>query len=360
MKTLLLIVFSLICWRGYSQDIFRQYDLAYTELQGMLTGNAPVSFKRAVFITENAYLNGSLNYQEFVSNINILSKLSKQIAEQDQLIYSESDKVRVSRYAAVFRIMKDSVRFMVDSARSFTTLPYGYDFDDFWGEKDWQKMFVTKLLKTHSGNCHSLPFLYKILCEELGEPAWLAMAPNHIYIKLWSKNTGWFNTELTSGYFPIDAWIMASGYIHLNAIQNRLYMDTLSTRQSIAVCLVDLAKGLERKVGQHASIDFVRKCCDLALQYYPNYANALLLKAETMKATFEQYMKRMGAKNPVDALSNPVAKATFDDMENLYMNINQLGYRMMPKEMYLSWLAELNEQKGKYSNTKILNKFKGY
>lgn len=217
-------------------------------------------------------------------------------------------------------------------------------------------MFVTKLLKTHSGNCHSLPFLYKILCEELGEPAWLAMAPNHIYIKLWSKSTGWFNTELTSGYFPIDAWIMASGYIHLNAVQNRVYMDTLSSKQSIAVCLIDLAKGFEKKVGKNASADFVGECADLALQYYPYYANALLLKAETMKVVFEQKMKGIGAKYPVDALSNPDAKKMFDEMEKLYLHIHQVGFRMMPKEMYLSWLSELKEQKEKYSNTNILNK----
>ena len=83
--------------------------------------------------------------------------------------------------------------------------PYSYDFTDFDGKEDWRQMFVIKLLQTHSGNCHSLPFLYKILIEENGEKANLALATNHIYIKHQIKKSGWYNTELTSGIFPIDA-----------------------------------------------------------------------------------------------------------------------------------------------------------
>jgi hypothetical protein len=49
--------------------------------------------------------------------------------------------------------------------------------------------------------------------------------------------------------FPIDAWLMASGFIHLSSIQNAIYMDTLSTKQSIAACMVDLAQGYEKAVG---------------------------------------------------------------------------------------------------------------
>gem|GEM_PF-4659315 len=44
-------------------------------------------------------------------------------------------------------------------------------------------------------------------------PAYLAMAPNHTYIKLRSDKNGWYNTELTSASFPIDSWLMVSGYI---------------------------------------------------------------------------------------------------------------------------------------------------
>ena len=138
-------------------------------------------------------------------------------------------------------------------------------------------MFVSKLLETGKGNCHSLPYLYKILADELGIPCYLAFAPNHIYIKLFSEQTGWYNTELTSATFPVDAWIMASGYITTDAIRNSLYMDTLSTKQTVANCLVDLAHGYQRKFGRE-NPDFVIKCCNTVLQYHPANVNAMLTK----------------------------------------------------------------------------------
>lgn len=61
---------------------------------------------------------------------------------------------------------------------------------------------MSKLLDTQKGNCNSMPYLYKILAEELGVDANLALAPNHVYIKHNIKSLGWYNTELTSGIFP--------------------------------------------------------------------------------------------------------------------------------------------------------------
>lgn len=358
MKKTLPIILLFISVSLFGQGISRQdsYKETLKEFEAMLTDNSKASFKRAVFITENSYLNDQLNFDEFDVYIKYLASLSNTISRLGTLEYEESDKETVRKYWSVFVLMTDSLRFLNQSGELETWLPFTYDFDDFWGEKDWSKMFVTKLIATRKGNCHSLPFLYKMICEELGVNAHLAMAPNHIYIKHWTKKTGWFNTELTSGYFPIDAWIMASGYIHLSAVQNRVYMDTLSLKQSIAVCLIDYAKGFERKFGD-ADLDFILKCSDLALSYYPLYTNAMILKAETIKKKFENKMKIIGANSPVSALTNPEAKSLFDEMEKLYYHLHQIGYRMMPKEMYISWLSEINREKGKYLNKEIDRNF---
>ncbi len=227
---------------------------------------------------------------------------------------------------------------------SLRFLPFTYDFDDFYGEQDWTKMFVSKLLDTGSGNCHSLPYLYKILSKELGTTAHLALAPNHIYIKHWSMKDGWYNTELTSAAFPIDAWIMVSGHVHINAIENGVYMKALNEKESIALCLIDLAEGFKRKT-KNEDLDFIIKCCDTALRYFPNYINALLLKAETLKLIFDQKYKNSNDKELV--------KKHFNKLQNLYAHIHELGYRQMPKEMYLKWLTELKTEKEKYSNKKI-------
>lgn len=336
----------------------KYYEQAFLEIKGMLSDSIKTSFKRAVFITENAYVDNELNYAAFDNRIQHLVMLCKDMSNIGTLYYDDKDKDEVAKYWSVFMVMKQRKTFELDSnnqRKPFT--PFTYDFEDFWGEQDWTKMFVSNLMATAKGNCHSLPFLYKILCEELNAKAYLAMAPNHIYIKHWTKKTGWFNTELTSGYFPIDAWIMASGYVHLSAVQNRLYMDTLSSKQSIAVCLIDLAKGYERKFSKSVDLDFIDKCADLALRYYPNYANGLILKAETMKKRFEQYMVKHNAKYPSDVFKITEAKSLYDEMENLYFRIHQLGYRMMPKEMYITWLEELSQEKEKYVNKQITSGF---
>ena len=87
-----------------------------------------------------------------------------------------------------------------------------------------------------------MPLLYKLIMDKLGEKCWLSLAPNHMYIKAWNKRAGWYNIELTCADFPTDAWLTASGYIHLDAIRNGIYMDTLSVQQSIALCLTDIVR----------------------------------------------------------------------------------------------------------------------
>lgn len=358
MKTILINLLLLITLPVAAQTIGKEniktnYEKAFLEIKGMVEGNVNASFKKAVFATENAYMDGAIDFTEFDEAIQFLAGRCKNIEKQIDLYYSERDKAQVQKNFAVFKLMSDTVRYYSDSVNFRETYPFTYDFDDFWGDFDWSQMFVTKLLRTGKGNCHSLPFLYKILTEEIGGKAYLSMAPNHIYIKQHAKQGGWYNTELTSNQFPIDAWIMASGYIHLSAIQNGVYMDTLSTKQSLAVCLTDLAKGFERKFP--TDFEFTLKCVDLALQYYPNYPNAMILKAETMKKQFEQIMEKSRVEYASQMFDNPQAKELYDKMEKLYYSIHQIGYRMIPKEMYVSWIVDLKRHKEKYENKEISN-----
>jgi hypothetical protein len=87
---------------------------------------------------------------------------------------------------SVFNVIYDTTYLSADAVMT-GYLPFRYSFDDPLGKQDWSNMFVTKLLATHQGNCHSLAYLYKILADELGAKCWLALAPNHIYIKNYSE-----------------------------------------------------------------------------------------------------------------------------------------------------------------------------
>lgn len=223
-------------------------------------------------------------------------------------------------------------------------IPFRYDFEDIFGDTDWRQMFVSKLLSTRRGNCHSLPFLYKILCNKLGVRAHLALAPNHIYIKHYSEKTGWYNTELTSATFPVDAWLMASGYISLEAIQNGIYLDTLSEKESIALCVVDLAQAYDHKYPEHEG-RFVLQCCNLALKYFPDCMPALLLQAQTYAQQFQNLLNRKPDSPQIEKLQKIINES--------YAQIYRLGYRQMPKSMYADWLISLQKEKEKYQNPNV-------
>lgn len=339
-----------------AQDSTRYYQQAYQIIDSMLTGKTQLDFKKAVLTTENAYLDGQLNYSKINNEIEALIHLTETLIFADSLIYSEIDKKEVEINAAIFKLLTDTIPIVFDTLHQFFHKPYTYDFDDMWGQKDWTKMFVSKLLVKGNGNCHSMPYLYKILAEEFQIPAYLSFAPNHIYIKIHCKKTGWYNTELTSATFPVDAWIMASGYVHLDAIRNGLYMDTLSLQQSTAYTLLDLAQGYQQKFGK-TNPDFVIKCCNTVLKYHAVNVNAMLTKAESQKRFIDTKMKSQKVKSPKDLFADNSIKSMYSDMEQTYVRLHQWGYRRMPEEMYMEWMGMLKKEPEKYIDKKVIYKF---
>lgn len=354
-KFLLILLYVFSTEFSFSQSNQEIYDQAFQDINCILTKTCSASFIDAVFTVENAYFLNKLNKPLFYNQISVLSELTKQFMTSQDLLYDYSDSNEVVKYAALFTVITDTIRIQVDSSRILEIQPYAYDFNDIWGHENWSNMFVSKLLDTKKGNCHSLPYLYKIIADEINAKAHIAVAPSHFYIKHHNEANGWYNTELTSGIFPIDAWLMASGYIHLDAIVNKLYMEALNDEQMIALCMIDLAKGYERKLGAFAQNEFILKCCDAALEVYPHYINALLLKAETKKKIFDGLMTKYNGQYPTDILNIPEAQKLFTEMTNLYSHIHEMGYRKMPEEMYLDWLVSLKEEREKYENKKISN-----
>ncbi|MEQ9262044.1 MAG: hypothetical protein RLP14_02670 [Owenweeksia sp.] len=332
------------------------YEKAFQTLEAMLVEKEPATFKKAVLTAENAYFDSGLDTAYFNQQLNILVRLTRAFIEahREGFIYKGGDREKVLIYAGVYKVMTDTLPIILELGDTVYHLPFHYDFEDIAGHFNWTKMFVSKLVSSHTGNCHSLPYLYKILVEELGVKTHLALAPNHVYIKHRSQELGMYNTELTSGSFPIDAWLMASGYVHLDAIRNRLYMEALSDQQSIALCLVDLAQGYQHKYGMGDG-QFILKCCETALKYYPNYINALLLKTDVLRTHWEalaQERNEASTKQEQEELTDTVLTA-FNNMQELVGKIHDLGYRRMPDAMYLDWLNTLKTERDKYENPKI-------
>ncbi|MCB6089520.1 hypothetical protein [Flavobacterium psychrophilum] len=331
---LILILFSKFCATAQNQE--KLFEQSYALLNSMLVDENNYSFKKAVFSVENAFLDDKLDTLFCNNQIRLLNNLSKSLIKERFLAYVERDKEKVNKWASVFEVMHDTIPINYND-KLYKYEPFGYDFQDVFGHKTRENLFVSKLLETRKGNCHSLPYLYKILCEELGVDANLALAPNHVYIKHRNIKEGWYNTELTSGIFPIDAWIMASGFVHIDAISNGVYMKALNNRESIAVVMIDLADNYNVKFPNNDGT-FILKCCETAIKEYPNFATALILQAETHK-------KQMKKEQNQDK-----AKQMLLNLEKEYAHIHEIGYRNMPEDMYLNWLVSLKTERKKYEN----------
>jgi len=342
------LVFSTLILLSSPTYCQSSYGIAFSTLKnGLEHGN--LAFKDAVFLTENTYFDNNLYRQEFDDELKLLVHLVKMREKSDSLIYKGKDLAKIKTNSAMFRTLTDTTIALFYDTAYYVFMPYRYDFDDVFGSKDWSYMFVTKLLRTRKGNCHSLPYLYKIIADELGIKAYLSLAPNHTYIKQRAEKGGWYNTELTSATFPIDAWLMASGYISLQSVQNGIYLDTLSEKESIALCVLDLAQGYNHKYPDNDG-KFVIECCDLALKHFPDYVNAILLKAETRLKQLQAMQKEMKYAYLKEVTAMSEGKAKWDEMNSLYMQLYKLGYRQMPEQMYVEWLTSLKTEKEKYSN----------
>jgi hypothetical protein len=303
----------------------QSYNSAYKEQMAMLTGAKPISFKRAVFLTENAYYGDKLNYQAYCQDINNIAVQLKAMIKQRGI-----EKYRTAGNWATFSYLTDTI-----AANNFK--PYTYDFDDFTGTKDWSKQFVTKLLKTHSGNCHSLPFLYKILCEEIGTKAYLALAPNHVYIKHQDEKGQWTNVELTNPGFPRDQWIIKEMAITVEAIRKNIYMMPLTQKESVAMTMFDLACGYKSYFGYDK---FVLNTASTALKYYPKCVPLVQLKANCLLSMIQSEKKKI---NPDTA----VILADIAMHKRMMASVNELGYKDMPIELYKEWVESVEKEKQK-------------
>lgn len=326
------------------------YDEAYQKLSDMLDDKRKLSFKEAVFTVENAYYYNELDTLYLNQEIQKLKRLALALINNREIDYDGRDKERVKAYSSLFSVLCDTIPIIDQQGKEYVYIPFEYDFNDPFGHENWDNMFLSKLLETGRGNCHSLPYLYKVLAEEIGVTAHLALAPNHTYIKHRNERDGWYNTELTSGIFPIDPWLMASGYVHLDAIRNGVYMKALDDKESIALCLVDLALGYQTH--EFYDLDFVIKCANKALEYFPNYISAMMLITEAKGKMIEDILYNKGT-DFSKVNQYPETRQILEEVRQDLVKIHELGYRQMPEEMYLDWLVSLYHEREKYQNKKI-------
>ncbi|MCL2596756.1 MAG: hypothetical protein FWD66_03675 [Paludibacter sp.] len=328
------------------------YQEALDKLSKMLRGETPLNLKNAVFTVENAYFENHLNYSNYNKAIKYLAETAKLQTMQDGRNWNNP----ITKNVMLFRAMADTLEIKVRQKErtSVVSYPMQYDFEDFRGEEDWSKMFVSKLLFANKGQCHSLPLLYLILCEETGAKANLAYSPSHSYIKFKDNSGNWYNLELTNGRIVTDAFVVGSGYITAEAIKNKLYMEPQTKRQVIAQCISDLAMGYRHKYGYDS---FIKQCVDSVLKYDPNNLGSWMIKSNYETQRLEYVVNQVGRPHP-DILKERYPKIfeLFENRNAIYRKIDASGYREMPKEAYEAWLNSVNEEKERREHDEKYNK----
>ena len=300
------------------------YEKAYFEMADMLDGKAPMSIRRAVFMAEWAYLDGNLDYKK-----DFCEPIIKDVAYMKRWMAANNLS---QQYKTAKQITLCNFFFYPWAGNGQT--PFRYDFDE---KESWDHQLVSGVLKTHKGQCHSLPWTFILYAEEFGANAYLARAPRHCYIMYKDEDNQfpeeWVNVELTSQQY-IPTWANKEQYeIKDSAVIVGTYLTPLTKKETIAYQLSELALSYYTK---YKICDaFTLKCTTKALEHYKMNPNAIIIKAKSLEAQLMNHLRHNGGFRDyiTDKLDRELAKCSID-LRNTY------------------WTQETEELRQKWNKTK--------
>lgn len=299
------------------------YEKAYMEMADMLDGKTPISIRRAVFMAEWAYLDGNLNYEK-----DFCEPILKDVAYMKRWMAANN----LSQYKTAKQITLCNFFFYPWSGNNQT--PFRYDFDE---KESWDHQLVSRVLKTHKGQCHSLPWTFILYAEVFGANAYLARAPRHCYIMYKDEDNQfpeeWVNVELTSQQY-IPTWAHKEQYeIKDSAVIVGTYMTPLNKKETIAYQLSELALSYYTKY--RACDAFTLKCTTKALEYYKMNPNAIIIKARSLEAQLMDHLRYNGGlrDSTTDEFDSKLAQCS-QDLRNTH------------------WTQETEELRRKWNKTK--------
>lgn len=209
-----------------------RFVIAYTELESMLSGKQKIDFVKAVWLVEAAH-DESLSWEEFngmfQNGVDVISALMV----QDKVNPNDN----LSKIMSIFKYMADTTKvFVREKEKTIVTHPMLYDFDDYAGKKDVTKVFVSKLLRTGTGQCMSLPMLYYLYAKTFGADVHIAFAPQHTYITFQDNLGDWQNIELTGRMFIATDFHWQSGLINAQQVQSGIYLRPSTEKEPLPNC----------------------------------------------------------------------------------------------------------------------------
>jgi len=323
------------------------YEAAFDSINAMLTGARPLDLKKAIFLVENVYYHNKIKYSDYCNLINNKVAVLKQIIKKENL----NTENNIALNYAIQQLYTKQVKYTDKNGVIKIHQPLKYDFEDFEGNQDYSKQFVTKLLYTGKGQCHSMPLLYLILANEIGAKANLVYSPSHSYIAFADNENNYYNFECTSACFPSYSFIMSSGYVSKEAIKSGIYTVPVSLKDVIANQLNDLST--QQLFSVKGIDDFQLKCAKRTLEVFPNDIMAMQTMSNYQSAKTEATTCYAGWPKPQDIPNIPELKKEFENRDNLYAYIDNLGYAQMPSNEYDAWLNQLKLEKAKQESELI-------
>ncbi|MCM1519830.1 MAG: hypothetical protein NC098_03515 [Lachnoclostridium sp.] len=255
-------------------------------MSDMLTGRDSLSIKRAVFLAEWAYSEGNLDYKtDFCDEIERITVFLNKLYHVNGL----------NKYKTGKQMALNEYFFRPYSGNQYR--PYTYDFESMsLYENQWEHQFVTKVLKSHKGQCRSLPWLYKILAKETDTDVYITYGPSHCYIMYKDEDNltpeDWINLELTAHQMQPSWWIKEDLEISDSAIHAGTYMKPLTDIETVASQMSDLASGYKEKFNRYD--EFTLYCAIRSLEFYPMNPNAWIIKGKSLESIIHNHLETTG------------------------------------------------------------------
>ncbi|MFN7604063.1 MAG: hypothetical protein ACK5R0_21935, partial [Bacteroidota bacterium] len=312
---------------------------AYNEIESMLSGNQKIDFVRATWLVESAH-DQSLTWEEFKglfqNGVDVISALMV----QDKVDPNDN----LSKIMAIYKYMADTTKIFIKAKeKTIVTKPMVYDYEDYGGKQDITKVFVSKLMRTGSGQCMSLPMLYYLYAKAFGADAYIAFAPQHTYITFQDKLNNWQNIELTAPMFIASDFHWGSGFISAEQAKSGIYLRPSTEKETLTYLLTTLAITYARNFGTD---ERNLEMAETAKKYFPKNLTANMIYAGYYKDLYWNVVRQYEV--------HKISKEKFDSDEQLkaieqralaevgYLKTN-LGWTEIPDWAYKKWLDGVNE-----------------
>lgn len=312
---------------------------AQQEISQMLAGEKRIDFLRAVWLIENA-VDRTLSWDEFNSMFQDGVQAIGSLMAKEKLNRNDN----LAKIMAIYKFMADTTRvYIASKEKNVTSKPMLYDYDDYEAKKDITKVFVSKLLRTGTGQCMSLPMLYYLFGKTIKADVNLSFAPQHSFITFKDHNGNRQNIELTGRMFTSTDFYWATGFIKAEQVKAGIYLKPLSEKETLAHLMTTLALSYIRTFGTD------ERALEMALtarNHSPTDLTANMIVAGYSQDLYNHVLRQYDVfrLNEDQLAKDQEAQRVHHEMREAIDHLKKdLGYAEMPDWAYKKWLEGVNE-----------------